>query len=97
MGVPSYIETIGYSNEGDVPLNKNYMVVFDDKLISVLTNSLKEVNEYLDQNYKNKYEQGFAIIDITDLSYKLDTDKEYLKSFVDKLSEVITSLNIKIK
>lgn len=97
MGVPSYIETIGYSNEGDVPLNKNYMIVFDDKLISVLTNSLKEVNEYLDENYKNKYEKGFAIIDITDVSYKLDTDKEYLIGLIERLSDVITSLNIKIK
>lgn len=98
MGVPSYFhDTIGYSNEGHVLLKKYYMVAFDDKVICVITNSLSELNEYMCKIYKGQFEQGFAIIDITEVAYKMDTDRVYLEKYISMLKEVIPSLRVKIE
>lgn len=98
LGVPSYFyETIGYSSEGHVPLKKYYMVAFDDKVICVITNTLSELNECLCKFYEDQFEQGFAIIDITEVAYKMKTDREYLGNYISMLKDVIPSLQVKIE
>ncbi|PKD97942.1 hypothetical protein [Macrococcoides caseolyticum] len=90
MGIPVFVhESDSYTSCGreHVEIIKEYLLLFDNKIIWLHTNSLAEVNEYIEKYYRDKIENGICIIDITKAHMLALSNKQSIKNLIDALSD----------